>query len=150
MMKARKWLWAILRHKNAKMTPLVRPATSRWTFEWKRPKIAASTSTKAAPERRGGNDTVRETFYLRFVINFTLWRKQMRKLDVTKRLLFAVATFASVVAFMPEASAVVCARGPYRAGCAGPRGAVVAPRGGYYARPYYAPRPYGARVYRRW
>jgi hypothetical protein len=42
-----------------------------------------------------------------------------------------------------EAGAVVCARGVYRAGCAGPRGAVVTHRGyypyrhGYYRRPYY-------------
>ena len=33
-----------------------------------------------------------------------------------------------------DASAAVCARGVYRAGCAGPRGAVVAPR------PVVAPR----------
>ena len=52
-----------------------------------------------------------------------------------------------------EANAVVCARGPYRAGCAGPRGAVVGhrpygygvPRYGVYGRPY----GYGAAVVRR-
>ncbi len=57
-----------------------------------------------------------------------------------KPFLFALATIASVAAFMPEANAVVCARGVYRAGCAGPRGAVVT------GRPVYAPRA----VYRRW
>lgn len=51
-----------------------------------------------------------------------------------------------------DAGAVVCARGVYRAGCAGPRGAVVTHRPyypyrhGYYHRPY----PYhrGAVIYR--
>ncbi len=57
-----------------------------------------------------------------------------------KHFLFALATIACVAAFMPEANAVVCARGVYRAGCAGPRGAVVT------GRPVYAPRA----VYRRW
>jgi hypothetical protein len=32
------------------------------------------------------------------------------------------------ISFVPEADAVVCARGVYRAGCAGPNGAVVAHR----------------------
>ena len=44
-----------------------------------------------------------------------------------------------------EANAVVCAHGVYRAGCAGPRGAVVA------HRPVVAPHRYyraGVRVYR--
>jgi hypothetical protein len=42
-----------------------------------------------------------------------------------------------------EANAVVCARGPYRAGCAGPNGAVGVRRGygGYGA---YGARRYGA------
>ena len=52
-----------------------------------------------------------------------------------------------------EANAVVCARGPYRAGCAGPRGAVIGHRPygygvhryGVYGRPY----GYGAAVVRR-
>ncbi len=57
-----------------------------------------------------------------------------------KQLLLVIATLASVAAFIPEANAVVCARGVYRAGCAGPRGAVVT------GRPVYAPRA----VYRRW
>jgi hypothetical protein len=38
-----------------------------------------------------------------------------------------VALFV-LMASAPEASAVVCARGVYRAGCAGPHGAVVAQR----------------------
>jgi len=58
-----------------------------------------------------------------------------------KALLLVLATFLSV-SFVSEANAVVCAKGVYRAGCAGPRGAVVA------HRPY---RYYGgARVYRRY
>jgi hypothetical protein len=44
--------------------------------------------------------------------------------------------FASLAVFVmltsiTDASAVVCARGAYRAGCVGPRGAVVAHRGPY-------------------
>jgi hypothetical protein len=39
-----------------------------------------------------------------------------------------------------DAGAAVCARGVYRAGCAGPRGAVVAPR------PVVAPRAVAPRV----
>ena len=42
-----------------------------------------------------------------------------------------------------DAQAVVCARGVYRAGCAGPNGAVVARRPAYVAprAVYVAPRP---------
>ncbi len=59
-----------------------------------------------------------------------------------KALLLVLATFLGVAAFVSEANAAVCARGVYRAGCAGPRGAVVARRPyGYYGR---------ARVYRRY
>jgi hypothetical protein len=70
-----------------------------------------------------------------------------------KKAVLALAfTFGAVIALdiitPTPAEAVVCARGVYRAGCAGARGAVVAPRGGYaYTRAYVAPR---ARVYRRW
>ncbi len=42
--------------------------------------------------------------------------------------LLALGLLAGTVA---EANAVVCARGVYHAGCAGPHGAVAAPRGGY-------------------
>jgi hypothetical protein len=39
----------------------------------------------------------------------------------------AVLAFATTLSFEPKgANAVVCARGVYRAGCAGPNGAVVA------------------------
>jgi hypothetical protein len=62
-----------------------------------------------------------------------------------KKLLFALFALGMLVADIPTAEAVVCARGVYRAGCAGPRGAVVARRPAY--RPYYR-RPVG--VYRRW
>jgi hypothetical protein len=48
-----------------------------------------------------------------------------------------VASFGAVtVATVSPAEAVVCARGVYRAGCVGPRGAVVAPRR-YHRRPVY-------------
>lgn len=40
----------------------------------------------------------------------------------------------------PAANAVVCARGAYHAGCAGPRGTVVTHGG--YARPVYGRRCY--------
>jgi hypothetical protein len=54
-----------------------------------------------------------------------------------KKALLAMFALGMIVADMPTANAVVCARGVYRAGCAGPRGAVVAP-----ARPVVvAPRP---------
>jgi hypothetical protein len=48
---------------------------------------------------------------------------------------------------IPSANAVVCARGVYRAGCAGPNGAVVArrPVGAVAVRPAYR----GAAVVRR-
>jgi len=48
-----------------------------------------------------------------------------------KTIITAVAAFivmGSMMASVEEANAVVCARGVYRAGCAGPRGAVVARR----------------------
>jgi hypothetical protein len=56
-----------------------------------------------------------------------------------KAILYAVLGAGLLVASLPvEANAVVCARGVYRAGCAGPRGAVVAPRAAVVApRCYY-------------
>lgn len=42
-----------------------------------------------------------------------------------KFLIVAFVTFLGLASFVPEADAVVCARGVYRSGCAGPRGAVV-------------------------
>ena len=45
---------------------------------------------------------------------------------------FAIATFLTAMTLdRTDANAVVCGRGPYRAGCVGPHGAVV-------AHPYYA------------
>ena len=55
-------------------------------------------------------------------------------------LVLAGAVVGLVVALPRPAEAVACARGVYRAGCVGPRGAVVARRG------VYAPRTV---VYRR-
>jgi hypothetical protein len=54
----------------------------------------------------------------------------------------AVLAIGSVMASVSEANAVVCARGVYRAGCAGPRGAVVTHRRVYAPRAYYRPRAY--------
>ena len=54
-----------------------------------------------------------------------------------KYLAFASLAVFVMLTSITDASAVVCARGVYRAGCAGPRGAVVAHRGPYgrvYAR----------------
>ena len=67
----------------------------------------------------------------------------MKQLACTLMALGLLATAST------EANAVVCARGVYRGGCAGPHVAVVAPRG--YARPVVAPRCYyraGVRVCR--
>jgi hypothetical protein len=48
-----------------------------------------------------------------------------------------VATFViSMLVGYTNANAVVCARGVYRAGCAGPRGAVVVDRHPYYRYHY--------------
>jgi hypothetical protein len=61
-----------------------------------------------------------------------------------KFLLLCLGLVTSALAFIPtQASAYVCARGVYRAGCAGPNGAVVRHRGAYVAPRgvYVAPRP---------
>jgi hypothetical protein len=44
------------------------------------------------------------------------------------RAIAAFIVMGTTIASVEEANAVVCARGVYRAGCAGPRGAVVARR----------------------
>jgi hypothetical protein len=63
------------------------------------------------------------------------------------RVIAAFIVMGTTIASVEEANAVVCARGVYRAGCAGPRGAVVAPRGAVIVphgavvrRPIVAPR----------
>jgi len=75
----------------------------------------------------------------------------MKKLIATAAFAaLVIADFSALSVTTAEpAGAFVCARGPYRVGCAGPRGAVVGHR--RYYRPYYR-RPYygGVRVYRRW
>ena len=59
--------------------------------------------------------------------------------------LVSLGLLAGLLSFAPtEANAFVCARGIYRAGCVGPRGAIVARRG------YYGPRMVGMRRSRRW
>ena len=65
--------------------------------------------------------------------------------------LLGAATFLTTMTVAPrDPEAIVCARGVYRAGCAGPNGAVVGRRPVvapvYRAPVYRAP----ARVYRRW
>ncbi|MER2268800.1 hypothetical protein [Methylobacterium oxalidis] len=70
-----------------------------------------------------------------------------------KRILVALGLLAGLITFLPtEASAVVCARGVYRAGCVGPN-AAVGVRRGYYGRRGVVVRRgvYGPRttVYRR-
>jgi hypothetical protein len=57
-----------------------------------------------------------------------------------KLILLALALGAWITTYATEASAVMCAKGVYRAGCVGPRGAVVGNRAIY-------PR-YGATVVR--
>jgi len=65
-------------------------------------------------------------------------------------ILAAVSAFgllAMVPSWAPPAGAVTCANGVYRAGCAGPNGAVGVRKGdtyyhgGAYHRPYYPPHP---------
>ena len=65
--------------------------------------------------------------------------------------LLGAGTFLATLTAAPDnAEAVVCARGVYRAGCAGRNGAVVARRP-VYAPVYRAPVYRGpVRVYRRW
>ena len=59
-------------------------------------------------------------------------------------------TFLAGWTFQPsQAEAFVCARGVYRAGCVGPRGAAVVRRPAYY-RPAYYRGGYAYRGYRRW
>lgn len=45
-----------------------------------------------------------------------------------KHIVLAALALFVLMATVPEASAVVCARGVYRAGCAGPRGVAVVRR----------------------
>jgi hypothetical protein len=56
----------------------------------------------------------------------------MKKTIITAAAAFMI--IGTMMASVKEANAVVCARGVYRAGCVGPRGAVVA------RRPVVAPR----------
>ncbi|MGY2050689.1 hypothetical protein [Methylobacterium sp. JK268] len=59
--------------------------------------------------------------------------------------LVVLGLLAGLLTFVPtEANAVVCARGAFRAGCVGPRGAVGVRRG------IYGPRAVAVRRYRRW
>ncbi|KQP90765.1 hypothetical protein [Methylobacterium sp. Leaf117] len=75
-----------------------------------------------------------------------------------KYVLVAFGFFACLLAYVPtEANAFVCARGVYRAGCVGPRGAVGVRRGyygpravGVVRRGYYGPRMVGVRRFQRW
>ena len=68
----------------------------------------------------------------------------------------AAAVFLGVlISFVPQADAIVCARGVYRAGCVGPNGAVGVRRGygGVYRGGYggvYRGGVYRGGVYRRY
>jgi len=72
-----------------------------------------------------------------------------------KKIACALLALGFFAALAPEANAAACAAGPYRAGCVGPRGAVVGRPYGYgrpvYGRPVVAPHCYwraGVRVCR--
>ena len=68
-----------------------------------------------------------------------------------KKLAFGLLALGLLAGQVSEANAVVCARGVYRAGCAGPRGAVVTHRPYGYHGAYYRPHCYwraGVRVCR--
>jgi hypothetical protein len=54
----------------------------------------------------------------------------------------AILAIGSVMASVSEANAAVCARGVYRAGCAGRHGAVVTHRRVYAPRVYHRHRVY--------
>lgn len=65
-----------------------------------------------------------------------------------RTLVLAAVSALGLLAWSPAAHAVTCANGVYRAGCAGPNGAVGVHKGGayyhgggYYHHPYYPPRP---------
>ncbi len=70
-----------------------------------------------------------------------------------KKALVAVALIvmsaASIAASITEANAVVCARGVYRAGCAGPHGAVGVRRAPAHGA-VVVRRPHSTTVYRRY
>jgi hypothetical protein len=75
------------------------------------------------------------------------------KIELVEELMRIIASSLLVLSLLTvqvsEANAVVCARGVYRAGCAGPRGAVVAHRPVGYGGAAVVRRPYGATVVRR-
>ena len=65
-----------------------------------------------------------------------------------KRVVLAAVATLGLLAWAPSAGAVTCANGVYRAGCAGPNGAVGVRKGGayypnrnYYRAPYAVARP---------
>jgi hypothetical protein len=65
---------------------------------------------------------------------------------MVKYLAIALVGTLWLISSMPAANALVCARGVYRAGCAGPRGAVVVRRpvyGGVYRGAYVRRPGYG-------
>ena len=66
-----------------------------------------------------------------------------------KMITYAMFAIGLMAALPVEANAVVCARGAYHAGCAGPRGAVGVNRGyGYHGAAVVRP-AYGVRCYYR-
>lgn len=62
---------------------------------------------------------------------------------IRSRALFLLALSSLALQLPISAEAAVCASGVYSAGCAGPNGAVVVKKPGYYPPPvYHAPVPY--------
>ncbi|MFE1598924.1 hypothetical protein [Methylobacterium sp. ID0610] len=81
----------------------------------------------------------------------------MTQIRILPHVLLLAGLVAGFVALTPSpADAVVCARGVYRAGCVGPRGAVGVRRGVVAPRRVVVRRGYGPRTvvvrrgYRRW
>ncbi len=67
-----------------------------------------------------------------------------------KMISYAMLALGLMAALPVEANAVVCARGVYRAGCAGPNGAVGVHRGyGYHGGAAVVRPAYGVRCYYR-
>ncbi len=64
-----------------------------------------------------------------------------------KRVVVVAVSALGLLAWAPSAGAVTCANGVYRAGCAGPNGAVGVRKGGAYypSGRYYRPPAYAAR-----
>ena len=67
-----------------------------------------------------------------------------------KRFVSALLALGLLAGTVAEADAAVCGAGPYRAGCAGPRGAVVTHRGPYGGAIVVRRPAYGVHCYYRY